>query len=269
MEYVPGMSISDARTLNTVGINTNELSYKVISVFMRMLLKSGHMHSDPHPGNLAIHPDGRIIVYDFGIMTIYEPVFRNALRDIFIGFVKRDVICVMELMLEHDIIYATDTKTSTLSGMSNYEYVSLHKLISYVFEYGQTLDMTQLVNSINTDPFIDMNNIPFVFDSKMVLLFRTMTSLEGICKGLNEEFSYDDVLVNIMSDFVDTSFLMDKALSDVSSILNFNLTGNKNETDVLHEYEKQLQTDALKNDFKKQQYAYISACAIAIFLLCL
>lgn len=45
--------------------------------WMRTLYRDGLFHGDPHPGNFAIHPDGRVIVYDFGCVRSFEPALRR------------------------------------------------------------------------------------------------------------------------------------------------------------------------------------------------
>src|SRR5690606_26940622 len=41
----------------------------VIELYMRMMLVDGLFHADPHPGNLFVGPDGRLVLLDFGMVV--------------------------------------------------------------------------------------------------------------------------------------------------------------------------------------------------------
>lgn len=45
--------------------------------WIRTLYRDGLFHGDPHPGNFALLPDGRIVVYDFGCVRSFPPELRR------------------------------------------------------------------------------------------------------------------------------------------------------------------------------------------------
>ena len=46
-----------------------ELCTTLLNAYLIQLLETGHLHADPHPGNLIRTPDGKICILDFGLMT--------------------------------------------------------------------------------------------------------------------------------------------------------------------------------------------------------
>lgn len=46
-----------------------EVLAHVIELYMRMMLVDGLFHADPHPGNLFVGPDRRLVVLDFGMVV--------------------------------------------------------------------------------------------------------------------------------------------------------------------------------------------------------
>jgi ubiquinone biosynthesis protein len=59
-------------------------------LYVQMCIVDGLFHADPHPGNLMVAPDGRIVLVDFG-MTVRVPVeTRRALLRTALAAVRRD-----------------------------------------------------------------------------------------------------------------------------------------------------------------------------------
>ena len=54
------------------------------------ILKHGFLHSDPHPGNIAVNPEGHLIFYDFGMMSSIVPATKERLLDVFYGIYRKD-----------------------------------------------------------------------------------------------------------------------------------------------------------------------------------
>ena len=56
---------------------------------VRRFLKTGYFHCDPHPGNLCVGTDGKLVYYDCGMMNELSPNvfqgFKEACAAIFGG----------------------------------------------------------------------------------------------------------------------------------------------------------------------------------------
>ena len=44
-----------------------------MNTYLTMMLETGVLHSDPHPGNLLRTPDGRLCILDWGMVTRLDP----------------------------------------------------------------------------------------------------------------------------------------------------------------------------------------------------
>jgi predicted unusual protein kinase regulating ubiquinone biosynthesis (AarF/ABC1/UbiB family) len=202
-----------------VAVDTNGLARTLMSMFIRIILKHGYLHCDPHAGNISVTPEGQIILYDYGLVTRFSRDFQDTFRQILFAFFDQNTVEVMELILKNRILYATESKATSVEQITDNEYVVFYKLVEYIFDYTRTLDITTLTQNITTDDYIDVNHIPLVFDSKMVLLFKTMTTLEGICKQLDPNFNYNRIILSMVTEVVDTTFLMDRAMTDIDDIM--------------------------------------------------
>lgn len=219
MEYVPGMKINDVDRLSKAGVDTRVLAKTLMSMFIKIILKYGYLHCDPHAGNLSVTPQGQIILYDYGLITNFDRNFQETFRKILYAFFDRNTAEIMKLVLENKIIYATESNAASVDDLTDNEYVVFFKLIEFIFEYTETLDIATLTQNITNDDIIDINDIPLVFDSKMILLFKTMTTLEGICKQLDPDFNYNQILLGMVTEVVDTNFLIERAMSDIDDVM--------------------------------------------------
>ena len=63
-EPCAGEKLSESRAADV-----RELCTTLLNAYLIQLLETGHLHADPHPGNLIRTPDGKICILDFGLMT--------------------------------------------------------------------------------------------------------------------------------------------------------------------------------------------------------
>lgn len=70
----------DVTTLCSVAMNT----------YLTMMLQTGTMHCDPHPGNLLRTPDGRLCILDWGLVQEMPPDLRLTMIEHIAHLVSRD-----------------------------------------------------------------------------------------------------------------------------------------------------------------------------------
>ena len=81
MEYVPSLKLTDTEALRRAGFDRKALSRRVVGAFLMQLLDTGVLHCDPHPGNMAVSPDGaQLVFYDYGMLDELAPPVRRGLR---------------------------------------------------------------------------------------------------------------------------------------------------------------------------------------------
>lgn len=212
MEYVPSLKITEIQTTDN-----KLLSTELMKSFVLMVLNDGYVHCDPHPGNLGLTKDGKIVLYDFGLVKKFDINIREYFRKIFMALMNRSSDELVEFMLSSRIIIAKESKGTNMEMLTGYETILLERMIVYVFNYMNTLDIVELGNSINDDQYIDINDIPFEFDTQLVYLFKSFTTLEGVCKQLYPNFNYIDFVTEIVFEFVDMDMIMDKMAFDIQS----------------------------------------------------
>ena len=98
MEYVPGVKITDIPELDRLGIDRRKLVIDVHRIFFTMLLRHAVFHADPHPGNISVAPDGRLILYDYGMVGRLDGETRMQLVRLYLALVDKDASRTVDAM---------------------------------------------------------------------------------------------------------------------------------------------------------------------------
>ena len=241
MEYVPSVKITDLKS------NKNELlATELMKIFVLMILNDGYIHCDPHPGNIGINSDGKIVLYDFGMVKKFDLNIKEYFRKIFFALMNQSTTELIEFMLNSGILIAKESNGTNISTLTGYETILLERLLNYVYNYLNNLDIKILVKSINEDKYIDVNDIPFEFDTQLVYLFKSFSTLEGVCKQIYSDFNYIDFMSEVVIEFFDLNMLMDKMVYDIQSTTlqqKGNYASNQNYTKMsIEKLNKQLES---------------------------
>jgi predicted unusual protein kinase regulating ubiquinone biosynthesis (AarF/ABC1/UbiB family) len=93
MEFMEGVRID---RLNPATANPKELVQTLVEAYIQMELIDGLFHADPHPGNVLVSPQGKLVFVDFGCVVRVPIETRRALVHTSIAAVRRDVDAVTE-----------------------------------------------------------------------------------------------------------------------------------------------------------------------------
>src|SRR5579875_385397 len=90
MQYLPGVKITDVKKIEELGLDRKRLARKITRVFLRMVLSQDIFHADPHPGNISVTNDGKIILYDFGMAGTLDDETRIKLIRLYTSIAQGD-----------------------------------------------------------------------------------------------------------------------------------------------------------------------------------
>ncbi len=68
MSFEEGIRFDDKEGLRRLGIDFHRVIETLIFFYTEQMLVRGYFHADPHPGNLLIRSDGRLVLLDFGMV---------------------------------------------------------------------------------------------------------------------------------------------------------------------------------------------------------
>ena len=96
MEFVEGCRIDDVETIRTYGVDPVHIADVGFHAYIRQIFRDGFFHADPHPGNLLVAPDGRLIFLDFGMVVLIRPERRRIFIKVLMSIVGCDVDTLVE-----------------------------------------------------------------------------------------------------------------------------------------------------------------------------
>jgi len=60
-EFSEGIRISDLKKLEAAGLDKKKISTDLANAYLKMIFEDGFYHADPHPGNIFVSLEGKII----------------------------------------------------------------------------------------------------------------------------------------------------------------------------------------------------------------
>ena len=92
LEYMEGTKIDRLQDRIASGeLSLPVLLGTIVDIYARMMLVDGLFHADPHPGNLLVASDGRLVLLDFGMVIRVERETRVRLVQTILAAVQHDV----------------------------------------------------------------------------------------------------------------------------------------------------------------------------------
>lgn len=194
LEYLPGIKISHYDAIEAAGLDRKILAKLGAKAYLQQLLNDGFFHADPHPGNLAVNPDGALIFYDFGMMGQIKTNVRENLMEMLFGITEKNADRVLTSMIDLGALTPLDDPGPVRRSVQ----FMLDNFMDKPFE-------EQSVSQISEDLFEIAYDQPFRFPATFTFVMRAFSTLEGVGKGLDPEFNFMEVAqpfaFQIMNDF--------------------------------------------------------------------
>jgi predicted unusual protein kinase regulating ubiquinone biosynthesis (AarF/ABC1/UbiB family) len=164
----PGDPSSDPR-----GVVSN-----VMELYLQMMLVDGLFHADPHPGNLLVTPDGRVVLLDFGMVVDVPREMRWHLVTTVFAAIRRDVDGVMAGFESLGFLEpgADVSQIRELAEM----------LMSIAFEKTTVAERIDLLADRVMETLYDF---PIHLPSEMVYFARTAALIEGLGTRYDHRFN--------------------------------------------------------------------------------
>ncbi|MGZ4428922.1 MAG: ABC1 kinase family protein [Nocardioidaceae bacterium] len=85
MDFVAGKKVTDLGPLARMELDGAPLADALFAAYLKQVLVEGIFHADPHPGNVLVTPDGRLVLLDIGMVARLEPAARDRLVKLFLA----------------------------------------------------------------------------------------------------------------------------------------------------------------------------------------
>lgn len=169
MSFEEGIRFDDKEGLRKKQIDFHTAMDKLISFYTEQMLINGYFHADPHPGNLLIREDGRLVLLDFGMVKRIS----NPARIAIIEMVKSS----------HDQDFELYISSCKRLGIIAYEAPQdqMTELAQKMFEIfkDDSLDSTSM-QELAFGVMASMRDFPFKLPQEVIYIMRASAIIEGL-----------------------------------------------------------------------------------------
>lgn len=167
LEFIEGTRID---RLDPSRIDVSRVVAKLVELYIQMMLVDGLFHADPHPGNIMVAPDGRIVLVDFG-MTVRVPLeTRRALMHTALAAVRKNPDDVADGFITLGL-FTPDTDRATVRWLADF-------LITHA--YARTTARERIDMLLSDRVMKTLFDSPAVLPQNLVYFARTAALLEGV-----------------------------------------------------------------------------------------
>ena len=189
MEYIPGTKISDVDALDDAGIDRNAIAETLQEVYLQMIIEDGVFHADPHPGNLAVDEEGRVIFYDFGMAGRVDPFIQEKIVEFYVAVARQDIDGILDTLID----------MGTLSPEADREVMGNVMELAIADASGEDIEQYQ-VNQIIEQVESTIYEFPLRLPPNLALVLRVATVVEGVCVTLDPEFDFISTATDYLRD---------------------------------------------------------------------
>lgn len=221
MEYIRSSKLEHAT-------DANQVTRQLVKSVVNGALRHGLLHGDLHPGNIgmSLHQEDRIVLYDFGLVLGVES---DVVKTLMNCVLTNNIDMLFDTLVSNRLVYVDDPIIGT---------IQLKRMITYVIDYILSLDIDRFIQNLSNDITLNSEKLCFHVDSKLFLISRTMTLLEGTCTSIDKSFVYTDVIMDMMMDtqnmeYIDMELLFTKGISDLQNLLKSS-SDDKSSDDLLY-----------------------------------
>lgn len=190
MDLIRGKKVTDISGLQRTEQPLGDLAAALLRAYLDQAFVHGEIHADPHPGNLLLTDDGRLAIFDLGMVAHVPPKRRDRLLKLLFAAVDGrgedvanegvSISTRLEDFDEERYQREVGQLVAQYAARSGGRTVSEGRLV---------LDMTRIATAcgLRTPP-------------ELSLLGKTLLNLESICDALDPDMDAKDVVRDHLED---------------------------------------------------------------------
>jgi ubiquinone biosynthesis protein len=226
MEFVEGLRPDDIDGLKAAGFNTQIIAENGTHIILKMILRHGFFHADPHPGNIFIRGDNQIVLLDHGMAASLKPKQIQALINFMLGFSRKDPHMIAKSLLSLSQI-------SFFNELEDLEFRLGEIIKKYNYMSYEQVD----ISAIMTEAFKMITRYGLVVPSNLFTLIKSIATIQKFAENLEadvsianmitpyatekikERFSWDTIVKTVLDSAEDYLYLVSKLPKDIKEVV--------------------------------------------------
>lgn len=183
MEFVQGVKLSTPDVLRKAGHEPAKIVNRLVDLMYTQIFDHGWFHADPHPGNLAVAADGRLIFMDFGIVGRLKGERKRQFVLFLLGIVTKNPRQLVRSLQDMGVL-------SHRVDRHALRHDAERLLDKYLDAELRKINLGKAVAEIFSLTYQYHIRIPAEF----TLLGKTIMTLEGVIEDLDEDLKLIELL---------------------------------------------------------------------------
>lgn len=182
LERLEGVKVSDRDRLVAVGLELKAVAERLVGSLYQQVFEDGFFHADPHPGNIHVDEEGRLIWLDWGLVGNFSPLMRRRSVELILGLTQARSDKVIDALLR---LGAVDREVDRVRLYGEVERLRQRYYDTALknFEFGRALmDLFRVAQAFKI-------RIP----SEYTLLAKAAITADGVVRKLDPEVTLVDL----------------------------------------------------------------------------
>jgi len=177
MEFVPGRKVTDIGPLRQLELDGAQLADELFRVYLHHVLVDGIFHADPHPGNVLVTDDGRLVLLDIGMVARIPPAYREKLLKFLLALADAR---------PDDVVRAARTMGEELP---DYDEVAFQRTVSHVLERVAGASLADLdLGTLLLQLIREAGEHGLRMDPELTMLGKAVLNLDQVATTLDPGF---------------------------------------------------------------------------------
>ncbi|MCU0619025.1 MAG: AarF/UbiB family protein [Gemmatimonadaceae bacterium] len=173
LEYVEGARVDRLDAWIAEGrVSADGVLRTIMELYVRMMLVDGLFHADPHPGNILVDPQGRVVLLDFGMVVEVPVELRRALVRTVFASIKGDAEAVVDGFYALGLV-APGTDRTTMVQLAA-------TLIELSRQRTTATERMERVMQLADEVMATLYDFPVLLPGHLVYFARTAALIEGL-----------------------------------------------------------------------------------------
>ena len=192
MSYEEGIAVKHDEKLRREGHDPVEIVDAIAEAYLYMAFRHDVFHADPHQGNLAVAPDGRVIIYDYGIAQRPPQELQDKWRRMFMGVGMHDPAMVVDALQDMGAV-DEDVDRDTLLEVARV-------MIMDISGVGlEDADIERIEAKVDETLY----DYPMKFPQEIILGMRATFGVEGLCADMAPDYDFSKKLYDFFIEEMD------------------------------------------------------------------
>lgn len=203
MEFIDGIRMGDLEEMKKRGVDDDQLLGNCVRACLMPVFSYGFFHADPHPGNVWVLDDNRVVYLDYGMVGTIKKKLRQSMVLYVVFLAKKDIESALYYLLE----MAEVKKDSDIDGFSD-------EATSIMISYLQRGDASTTLSATFYEIIILAGKYHIYFAPELVMLAKSLMTAETMCRETHKNFDFLETAQPILEEVYREEFGIGKLLSE-------------------------------------------------------